>query len=410
MTPDLSQSTKTSELNGTNGQETSAVNVKPSQTKTKTARLLSLDVFRGLTVAGMILVNNPGDWGNIYAPLKHAEWNGCTPTDLIFPFFLFIVGVSISYALGSKKENTPHSKLIWAALRRALILFGLGLFLSLFPKVFTEPLEAFKTVRIPGVLQRIGVVFFIAAVIFIKTKPKTQLRTMIALLIGYWLMMTFIPVPGVGYANLEPETNLGAWIDRGILTEAHLWKSSRTWDPEGILSTIPAIGTALFGILVGTWLKRKDREDSQKISWMFSIGVLAVILGLIWDLFFPINKALWTSSYVLYAGGLATIGLALFYWLIDVQGYRKGTKAFVVYGVNAITVFFLSGLIPRIMNMIKVSMPDGREVGSREWLYQTYFTPNFSPINASLAYAIAFILFWLIILWWMYKKNIIIKV
>ena len=379
--------------------------------QTSNPRLLSLDVFRGFTVAAMILVNNPGDWGNIYAPLKHAAWHGCTPTDLIFPFFLFIVGVSISYALGTKKDvSADHAKLVLTALKRSLILFGLGLFLSLFPKVFTEPLEAFSTVRIPGVLQRIAVVFFICAVIFIKTNKKTQAAIMAGLLVGYWVMMTFIPVPGVGYANLEPETNLGAWLDRSILTEAHLWKSSRTWDPEGILSTLPAIATGLFGVLVGTWLKRKDREDSLKVSWMFTIGILAVIGGLIWDLFFPINKALWTSSYVLYAGGLATIALALCYWLIDVQGYRKGTKAFVVYGVNAITVFFLSGLIPRILNMIRVNMPDGSEAGAQVWLYRTFFTPYFSPVNASLAWAVTFILFWLLILWTMYKKNIIIKV
>jgi predicted acyltransferase len=383
---------------------------QPSILQQSPVRLLSLDVFRGLTVAAMILVNNPGSWTHIYAPLKHAEWHGCTPTDLIFPFFLFIVGVSISYALGSKKGYMSHSKLIITALKRALILFGLGLFLNLFPKVFTEPMEAFQTVRIPGVLQRIAIVFFITALIFIKTNPKTQLRLLIGILIAYWAMMTLIPVPGVGYANLEKETNLGAWLDRSILTEAHLWRSAKTWDPEGILSTLPAIGTGLFGVLVGSWLKRKDREESVKISWMFSIGILAVILGLIWDLCFPINKALWTSSFVLYAGGLATIGLALCYWLIDVQGYKKGTKPFVVYGVNAITVFFLSGLIPRILTMIKVNMPDGTTVNSREWMYETFFSPYFSPINASLAGAVTFILIWLGILWWMYSKKIIIKV
>jgi predicted acyltransferase len=374
------------------------------------ARLLSLDVFRGLTVAAMILVNNPGSWAHIYAPLRHAEWHGCTPTDLIFPFFLFIVGVSISYALGSKKGYKSHSKLIFTALKRALILFGLGLFLNLFPKVFTDPMEAFQTVRIPGVLQRIAVVFFITAVIFIKTSPKTQLRILIGILLAYWAMMTLIPVPGVGFANLEKETNLGAWLDRTLLTEAHLWRSAKTWDPEGIFSTLPAIGTGIFGLLIGTWLKRKDKEESVKISWMFSIGILAVILGLIWDLCFPINKALWTSSFVLYAGGLATIGLALCYWLIDVQGYKKGTTPFVVYGINAITVFFLSGLIPRILTMIKVNMPDGTVLTSREWLYESFYSPYFSPINASLAGAVTFILIWLGILWWMYSRKIIIKV
>jgi predicted acyltransferase len=373
-------------------------------------RLLSLDVFRGLTVAAMILVNNPGSWSTIYAPLKHAEWNGCTPTDLIFPFFLFIVGVSISYALGSKKDNTSQSKLLFTALKRALILFGLGLFLNLFPKVFIDPIEALSTVRIPGVLQRIAIVFFVTALIFIKTNQKTQIRLFFGILIAYWALMTLVPVPAIGYANLEKETNLGAWLDRTILTEAHLWKSAKTWDPEGILSTLPAVATGLFGVLIGTWLRRKDREESVKISWMFSIGILAVILGLIWDLCFPINKALWTSSFVLYAGGLATIGLALCYWLIDVQGYKKGTTPFVVYGVNAITVFFLSGLIPRILSMIMVTMPDGTPVNSRIWMYETFYTPYFTPINASLAGAVTFILIWLLILWIMFKKDIIVKI
>lgn len=373
-------------------------------------RLLSLDVFRGLTVAAMILVNNPGSWSTIYAPLKHAEWNGCTPTDLIFPFFLFIVGVSISYALGSKKDNTSQSKLLFTALKRALILFGLGLFLNLFPKVFIDPIEALSTVRIPGVLQRIAIVFFVTALIFIKTNQKTQIRLFFGILIAYWALMTLVPVPAIGYANLEKETNLGAWLDRTILTEAHLWKSAKTWDPEGILSTLPAVATGLFGVLIGSWLRRKDREESVKISWMFSIGILAVILGLIWDLCFPINKALWTSSFVLYAGGLATIGLALCYWLIDVQGYKKGTTPFVVYGVNAITVFFLSGLIPRILSMIMVTMPDGTPVNSRIWMYETFYTPYFTPINASLAGAVTFILIWLLILWIMFKKDIIVKV
>lgn len=374
------------------------------------ARLLSLDFFRGATVAAMILVNNPGDWGNIYAPLEHANWNGCTPTDLIFPFFLFIVGVSIAYAMSSKKADpASHSKTILRALKRALILFALGLFLYLFPKVFTDPIEAFQHVRIPGVLQRIGVVFFISSVIFLKNSEQRIFKLMIIILAAYWAIMTFIPVPGVGYANLEKETNLGAWIDRGIFTEAHLWKSSRTWDPEGLLSTLPAIATGLFGVLVGAYLKRKDIEAATKVAWLFSAGCLAVVLGLIWDLQFPINKQLWTSSFVLYTGGLATVILSLCYWIIDIQQYNRFTKPFVVYGVNAITVFFLSGLIPRILHMIKLNKPGGGEIDLQSWLYSG-FTGFLSPINASLAWAISFILFWLVILWVMYLKKIIIKV
>lgn len=374
-------------------------------------RLLSLDVFRGATVAAMILVNNPGSWSNIYPPLAHASWHGCTPTDLIFPFFLFIVGVSIAYAMGSKKlDPSTHSLLIGKAAKRGLILFGLGLFLSLFPKVFTNPIDAFSTVRIPGVLQRIGVVFFISAIIFLKNSEKNILKIGIGLLVAYWAMMTFIPVPGVGYANLEKETNLAAWIDRMVLTEAHVWKSAKTWDPEGILSTIPAVATCLFGVLVGVYLRRKDIIESEKVSWLFAIGIFTLLAGLVWDLQFPINKSLWTSSYVLYAGGWATLLLTLSYWMIDIKGYKRFTKPFVIYGVNAITVFFFSGLMPRIMNMIKVDMPDGKVVGWQTWFYNTALVPYFSPLNASLAYALLFISFWFVILWIMYKKDIIIKV
>jgi predicted acyltransferase len=377
----------------------------------KPARLLSLDFFRGATVAAMILVNNPGSWAHIYAPLEHAEWHGCTPTDLVFPFFLFIVGVSIAYAMGSRKlDPASHNKTIVKALKRALILFGLGLFLSLFPKVFTEPAEAFQQVRIPGVLQRIAVVFFISSVIFLKTSEKNIFRLFIVLLAVYWALMTFVPVPGVGYANLEKETNLGAWIDRSVLGEAHLWKSAKTWDPEGILGTIPAVATGLFGILVGVYLKRKDLDAGTKMAWLFSAGFAAIALGWVWGLQFPINKSLWTSSFVLFTGGLATVVLSMSYWIIDVNNYNRFTKPFVVYGVNAITVFFLSGLIPRILNMIKVSRPDGSEAGAQKWLYETFFTPYFSPVNASLAWAVTFVLFWLGILWVMYNRRIIIKV
>lgn len=379
----------------------------------KSQRLLSLDFFRGLTVAAMILVNNPGSWGHIYAPFEHAEWNGCTPTDLVFPFFLFIVGVSIAYAMGSKKlDPSSHNKTILKALKRALTLFGLGLFLAFFPRNFStfNFVESLQTIRIPGVLQRIGVVFFISSIIFLKSSEKTIFRTIVIILFTYWALMTFVPVPDVGYANLEKETNLGAWLDRTILTEAHLWKSAKTWDPEGILSTLPAIASGLIGVLVGVYLKRKDVDAAVKISWLFAVGVLITLAGLLWDLQFPINKSLWTSSYVLYTGGLATIILALCYWIIDVNKYNRFTKPFVIYGVNAITVFFVSGLMPRLVNMIKIKQPNGEEMGALSSFYQSFFVPYFSPINASLAYAIVFIMFFYVILWVMYKKNIIIKV
>lgn len=380
-------------------------------------RLLSLDFFRGLTVAAMILVNNPGSWSHIYAPLEHTEWNGCTPTDLIFPFFLWIVGVSIAFAMGSNKADpSTHQKTIIKAIKRGITLYLLGFFLAIFGKIMAVIIdgkslaEAFQTVRLLGVLQRIGIVFTISSIIFLRVSNKGIFKLFIAILAIYWALMTFVPVPGIGYANLEKETNLAAWIDRGILTEAHTWASSKTWDPEGVLSTLPAIATCLFGILVGVWLRNKEVDQPTKVAWLFTSGLAAVILGLLWDLQFPINKALWTSSYVLYAGGLASIGLALCYWLIDVQGYKRITTPFVVYGVNAITVFFLAGLMPRVLNLIKLSNADGTKSALLEKVYTTFYTPFFSPINASLLWAITYVLGFYILLYFMYKKNIIIKV
>lgn len=367
-------------------------------------RLLSLDAFRGLTVAAMILVNNPGSWAKIYPPLKHAEWHGCTPTDLVFPFFLFIVGVAIVYALQTKKTDPGnHNQLLMKAAKRGCILFLLGLLLALYPKF------NFETVRIMGVLQRIGVVYFICAAIFIKTKPKTQLIIMTSILVVYWILMTFIPVPGFGAPNLEKETNLAAWMDRLILTENHTWKSSKTWDPEGVLSTLPAVATGLFGMLIGDILKNKEKSAAERTAWLFSFGLIAWILGMIWGLFFPINKSLWTSSYVLYCGGLASMMLALFYWVIDVQGHSRWCKIFVAYGVNAITVFFLSAVIAKTMGMIKLST-NGEEINLHTWLYTTFFTSWLPADLASLAWAITFVLLFLLLLWPMYKKNWIIKV
>lgn len=367
------------------------------------SRLLSLDAFRGLTVAAMILVNNPGDWGHLYAPLEHAHWNGWTPTDLIFPFFLFIVGVSITFALG--RQTGEQKAVVGKIIRRSATLFLLGLFLNFFPKF------NLLTVRIPGVLQRIALVYLICSLLFLNTTPRQHLYLLLTVLAGYWLLMTQVPVPGVGYANLEPETNLAAWLDRTVLTPAHVYKPAKVWDPEGILSTLPAIGTGLLGMLTGYWLRRTDVSAAERIAWLFAAGCLTTLAGLCGDGFFPINKALWTSSFVLLAGGLAMLGLALFYWLVDVKQYRRGVLPMVAFGVNAITVFFLSGLIPRILGMIKVAAPDGSEVSLQTYLYRQFIAPPFSdPRNASLAGALTFVLIWFVVLWWLYRKNVIIKV
>ena len=369
-------------------------------------RLISLDVFRGLTVMAMILVNNPGDWGHIYPPLEHAEWNGCTPTDLIFPFFLFIVGVSLVYALdGVKRQGGPQGAVLLRVLRRAAVLFGLGLLLSLYPKF------DFPVVRVMGVLQRIALVFLGCSFIFLKTSWRTQVWLLVGFLIGYAVLMQLVPVPGFGPANLEPATNLGAWLDRLVFSEAHLWKQSKTWDPEGLLGTLPALGTGLLGGLTAQWLRRRDQEPAAKVAWLFVAGGAITLLGLIWAPWFPINKALWSSPYVLYTGGLAMAGLAALYWICDVQGYRAWTRPALVYGVNAILVFCLSALISRTFGLFKLALPTGKTGGLKEWLYEWAITPYFQdPRNASLVGALLLILIWFGILNWMYKRGVVVKV
>jgi predicted acyltransferase len=369
-------------------------------------RLISLDVFRGLTVMAMILVNNPGDWGHIYPPLEHAEWNGCTPTDLIFPFFLFIVGVSLVYALdGTKRQGGPQGAVLLRVLRRAAVLFGLGLLLSLYPKF------DFSMVRIMGVLQRIALVFLGCSFIFLKTSWRTQVWLIVGFLIGYAVLIQLVPVPGFGPANLEPSTNLGAWLDRLVFSEAHLWKTSKTWDPEGLLGTLPALGTGLLGVLTAQWLRRKDQEPAAKVAWLFVAGGAIILLGLTWAPWFPINKALWTSSYVLYTGGLAMAGLAALYWICDVQGYRAWTRPALVYGVNAILVFCLSALISRTFGLFKLALPGSKTGGLKEWLYEWGIAPHFTdPRTASAVGAVTLIVVWFGILSWMYRKGVVVKV
>ena len=372
-------------------------------TSLKTDRLLSLDVFRGITIAGMILVNNPGSWSNIYSPLQHAKWNGCTPTDLIFPFFLFIVGVTTAFSLGKIKEKEHDIKAVMIRLlRRSAMLFLPGLFLAGFPTF------DFSTIRIPGVLQRIAVVYLFTSLIFLFVRRENLVYVTAFLLLIYWGLMTLIPVPGVGSANLEAGTNLAAWVDQQILN-GHMWKSTKIWDPEGILSTIPAIGTALIGVLTGYWLKSKN-DKITKTVWMFVYGIALLTLGYIWDFWFPLNKSLWTSSYVVYTGGLALIFLAMCYWFIDVLDIKWWIKPFHIYGMNAITVFFLSGLMAKLMHIIKVTDPNGESISLKSYIFQNVYLSIASPINASLFFALSYITFWLFLMWILYKKNIIIKI
>lgn len=373
---------------------------------TPPTRLVSLDVFRGLTVMLMTIVNNPGDWGHIYPPLEHAEWNGCTPTDLVFPFFLFIVGVSLAYALaGAKRSGAPVGPVLARVARRAAILFGLGVLTSLYPHF------DFATVRIMGVLQRIALVYFGTSCIYLLTGWRTQVTLLISCLVAYAVLMQLVPVPGFGPANLAPTTNLGAWLDRTVLTEAHLWKTSRTWDPEGLLGTLPALGTGLLGLLAGQWLRWPGSAALSKSLGLALASVLAVVGGLIWNVWFPINKALWTSSYVLFAGGLALGLLALLYHLCDVRGYRRGLGPILAFGINAIAVFFFSAILSRTFDLMRLPGPAGQPLGFKEWLYEGGIAPFFSdPRNASLAGAVVCLLIWLVVLSWLRRRNWVWKV
>jgi len=366
-------------------------------------RLVSLDVFRGLTIAGMVLVNNPGTWSSIYWPLEHAEWHGWTPTDLVFPFFLFIVGVSITLAFARRvEEGTGNRDLYLKVIKRSAIIFGLGLFLNGFPYF---PLA---TIRIAGVLQRIALCYLMASLIFLTTKARTQLLIAVALLIGYCLVMTRLAAPGYAPGDLTKEGSIASFVDRVLLGQ-HIWRQGRVYDPEGLLSTIPAVATTLCGILTGHWL-RSERTRYEKVVGMFVAGAICVVLGWMWNPFFPINKSLWTSSYVLFTAGLALELLALCYWVIDIKGYRRWAWPFEVFGVNALALFVGTGLMVKLMGLIKLPLSDGTRISSQGWIFRNLFLPWASPINASLAYAIAFILLWLVLMWLLYRKQIYIKV
>lgn len=376
------------------------------------ARLLSLDVFRGLTIAGMLLVNNPGSWGAIYPPLEHAAWNGWTPTDVIFPFFLFIVGVTTHLSLNSRRARGAADRdIVIAVLRRGAIIILLGWLMAGFPYF---PLTRITEIRFGGVLPRIGVCYIAGALLTMRTTLKQQVIILAVLLYGYWFLQTLVPVPGqheIGALLLDrPDATLSAWLDRLIMGLPHLWVGSKTWDPEGILSTVPAIGTVILGVFTGRWLTRNDVPIAERLNAMFVAGAIAMMLGLMWNWSFPINKSLWTSSYVMFTGGMAAIALAACVWLIDVKAIRWWTKPFIIYGMNPILAFVGSGVLARIIySLIKV--PFGGKVVSLETaLYEGGFASWLDPRNASLAFAVCIVLFWLGILTVLYRRKIFLKV
>lgn len=369
-------------------------------------RLTSLDVFRGLTIAAMVLVNNAGNWNAVYPPLLHAAWDGWTPTDLVFPFFVFIVGVAIPLAFEKRKAasqaGSRQRDLYLKIFRRTLVIFLLGLTLNAFP--FTT--NNLAQLRIPGVLQRIALCYFFAALIFLKARGRTQAIIAAALLIGYWLVMKTIAAPGYAAGDLTMEGSLASWVDRTLLA-GHTYKPM--YDPEGLLSTIPAIATALFGVLAGQWLMQR-REALDKVAGLFAAGALCVIVGFVWDWAFPINKALWTSSYVMFTGGLALQLLALCYWAIDVKGYRRWAQPFVVFGVNALALYVLSSLMADVLSVITAPRLDGSTGDLKTFIYERMLATWLSPINASLAFALGYVLLWWLLMWVLYRRKIFIKV
>ena len=396
-------------------------------------RLLALDVFRGLTIAGMLLVNDPGSWSHIYPPLEHAEWHGWTPTDLIFPFFLFIVGVTTHLSIAARRARGDDERAIRRqVLRRGALIFLLGLLLNWFPFFQWGPIagnaspsfldrvvERLEVLRIMGVLQRIGIAYTVAALLTLRTSVKHQVAIVAALLFGYWFAMTLLPVPGTGILGAlainSRDGHLAAWVDRLVFDWRayglgnHLWVGSKTWDPEGLLSTLPAIGSAMLGVMVGRWVAQ-PRPLAERLNGLFAAGALAMMVGLMWNWSFPINKNIWTSSYVLFTAGMACVALATIMWIVDVHGWRRWTRFFVIYGMNPIVAFVGSGILARLLYSILKVDYRGQRVSVVEAIYRTLVGWGLEPINASLLFAVSFVLLWFGILWVLYRRNIFLKV
>ena len=364
------------------------------------SRLLSLDAFRGITIAAMIIVNTPGNQ-EAYKQLDHAEWNGCTMTDLVFPFFLFIVGVSLVFSLSKRLERDGGKGLAPQIFKRTLIIYALGMVLNAIPNYHPS------TIRILGVLQRIALCYCAASFLFIKTRMRTLAALTAAALLGYWLIMTQIPVPGYGAGILTKEGSLASWLDRLILG-AHTYRQG-PYDPEGILSTIPALATTMFGIFTGLWL-RSARTAWQKTRGLMRAGAFMFIAGWLWSLSFPLNKALWTSSYVLYTGGLALWLLALCYWLVEIKDIKAWSKPFEIFGINAIAAYMLPIFLLKFLVLYKLNVPGGEPVQLRIFICDHVFGTWLSPLNASAAFAFSYMALWLVFFWLLYRRNVFIKI
>lgn len=355
----------------------------------------------------MILVNNAGDWDKTYAPLEHADWHGWTPTDLIFPFFLFAIGVAIPFSFAGRlaRSDGDRGPLHRQIVRRTLILFALGLFLNWFR--FT-PID-WSTARIPGVLQRIAVVYLFTALAWLHLKPKSRAVLAVALLAGYWLAMMWVPVPGYGAGDLSPDGNLAAWIDHAVLGQ-HTWrKAPGPGDPEGILSTLPAIASALAGLFAGDWL-RSPRTPREKLSGLLMWGAFATIFKRVLVPFFPINKNLWTPTYVVATTAMALLLFAATYWLVDLKHRERWALPFTIFGTNAIAAFFGSTLLAKIAILVKCTEANGETVTLQSWLYHRSFGAWLPDYVGSLAWAMTYVLLWLGLMTVLYRRRIFLKV
>lgn len=366
--------------------------------KAKPNRLVSLDAFRGLTMLLMVLVNNAGS-GAIYHQLQHAAWNGWTITDAVFPSFLWIVGVAITISLGKRlAAGVPRTALYSQILRRSAVIYLLGLI------VYAAPEFDPSTQRLLGVLQRIAICYLIASVIYLHTRVRGQLIWIAGLLGLYWALMTLVPVPGFGAGDLSVHGNFAHYVDRLILGH-HNYHSTRTWDPEGVVSTLPSIATALLGVMAGHILRLK-RALAEKTVWLFLAGNLLIAAGLICDIWLPINKHLWTSSFSLFMAGLDFAIFAGFLWLIDGCGYKKIVRPFVIMGMNAIAVYMVSELFAELIDSVHTA--PGFSV--KDWVFQNVFTPMAPPSIAALLYAVAFMLLMYGVAYFLYRKQWFLRV
>ena len=375
-------------------------------------RWLALDALRGFTIAAMILVNNPGDRDHVYAPLEHADWHGCTFTDLVFPTFLFVAGVAIVPAFARRLQaGAAPRTFVPRILRRVAVLCLLGLLLSAFPLLtFAAGAPSFAPllqVRLPGVLQRIGVCYGVAALLYVFTKPRTWLLVLLGCLLLYWPLVTLVPVPGIGPPDLAgPQTTLQGWLDRAVFGE-HIWGRT-TYDPEGILSTIPAIATILFGVFAGRVLA-SGRSGPEQVRELLLRGALLTAAGAVWGWSFPINKSLWTSSYAVFTAGIATSALGCCLWFFDLRGHRALARPLVVYGVNALLAFVGSGLLGRVVGRLVTVTDGGETIALKGWLCRHLFASWADPAFASLLYALLWVLGWYAVLAWLWRRGIVWK-